>query len=186
MKIYTKRGDDGSTGLFGGSRVQKDHLRIGAYGTLDELNSALGVVIVEALKHPPTQPLAAELLLIQGEIFQAGAELATPQEKKVPTGLVGVAQTERLEASIDRMEQELPELKSFILPGGSEAASRMHVARTISRRAEREMVAVHREEMLRPELLAYVNRLSDYFFVMARVLNHRLKVQDRPWSAPPA
>ncbi|MBS1961407.1 MAG: cob(I)yrinic acid a,c-diamide adenosyltransferase [Bdellovibrionales bacterium] len=173
MKIYTKKGDQGETGLFGGDRVPKDHLRIRAYGTLDELNAALGLVTGDA-----------RVRRIQGELFQLGAELATPRGKTASVALVDLAEVRALETEIDAMEKLLSPLTHFILPGGTPAASYLHVARTICRRAEREIVILHRAEPLRPVVLEYVNRLSDYLFVAARAANHAAGVADVPWIAP--
>lgn len=173
MKIYTKKGDQGETGLFGGDRVPKDHLRIRAYGTLDELNAALGLISGDS-----------RIRRIQGEIFQLGAELATPRGKTASVALVDAAEVGALEAEIDAMEKQLPPLTHFILPGGTPDAAHLHVARTICRRAEREIVILHRAEPLRPVLLEYVNRLSDYLFVAARAANRAAKVDDVPWIAP--
>lgn len=183
MKIYTKQGDAGQTGLLGGARVSKDSLRIQAYGTLDELNASLGLVL--ALCDLP-KDLRTPLLRVQGEIFQVGAELATPADKKVGAAVVTTAHTAALEKEIDQMESVLPALKSFILPGGSEATARLHLSRTISRRAEREAVTLSQAEQIREELLQYLNRMSDYLFVCARYANHLLKVADIPWHAPQA
>ncbi|MBL7715704.1 MAG: cob(I)yrinic acid a,c-diamide adenosyltransferase [Bdellovibrionales bacterium] len=181
MKIYTKGGDSGQTSLFKGERVPKDHLRIRSYGTLDELNASLGVVL--SLK--PQAPLADRLTRIQAEIFQLGAELATPRDKTLLMETLGEAEIQTLEKEIDEMEKSLKPLKSFILPGGSPISAHLHLARTISRRAEREIVVLHRAEPLRPEVLQYVNRLSDALFVMARFANHQAHVDDIPWVAPP-
>ena len=183
MKIYTKGGDAGETGLFGGERVPKDHLRIEAYGTLDELNSALGLVLSEPGLSPKLQHT---LLRIQGEIFQLGAELATPRDRKLATAAVGETEIQRLESEIDEMETHLQPLRSFILPGGARAASLLHVARSVSRRAERKVVVLNRAEKLREPVLRYVNRLSDHLFVCARLANHESGVADVPWHAPKA
>ena len=181
MKIYTKRGDAGETGLVGGQRVPKDHLRIQAYGTLDELNSALGV----AVSQPDLElGLKDRIHRIQSEIFQLGSELATPQGKASPAALVGDTETTLLESEIDEMEASLKPLQNFILPGGSRAGAHLHLARTVSRRAEREMIVLNRAEPLRLEILRYVNRLSDYLFVAARHANHTAGVEDIPWKAP--
>lgn len=180
MKIYTKGGDAGQTSLFKGERVPKDHLRIRAYGTLDELNANLGM----ALAFGADEPMAARLTRIQAEIFQLGAELATPRDKTLSMATIGAAEIQALESEIDEMEKKLQPLKSFILPGGCLPSAALHVARTVSRRAEREIVVLHRAEPLRAEVLQYVNRLSDALFVMARYANHVAKVADVPWSAP--
>jgi cob(I)alamin adenosyltransferase len=182
MKIYTKQGDAGETGLYGGSRVPKDHLRIQAYGTLDELNAALGLVL--SLKSEP--PIAigerGRLERVQGELFQLGAELATPPGKNAGIALVGDAETTHLETEIDGWDALLPPLKTFILPGGTAAAALLHQARTISRRAEREIVTLGRAEPVRPEAIRYMNRLSDWLFVAARLMNHEARMADVPWA----
>ena len=181
MKIYTKAGDEGQTGLFGGERVAKDHLRIRAYGTLDELNATLGMVVAES---GGLDPLGQRLGVIQAELFQLGAELATPRGKSISLHLIDEESVSRLESEIDSMESALAPLKSFILPGGSRCASALHLARTVSRRAEREIISLNRSESLRPVALQYINRLSDYLFVCARWANHRAGISDVPWVAP--
>jgi cob(I)alamin adenosyltransferase len=180
MKIYTKKGDAGETGLFGGERVRKDHLRIRVYGTFDELNAVLGLALAE----PGADGLRERLARVQSELFQLGAELATPPGKNAGIALVGDADVERLEREIDAMEAGLAPLKTFILPGGSRLSAALHLARTVSRRAERELVVLHRDEPVRPEVLRYVNRLSDYLFVSAREANRAGGVEDVPWVAP--
>ena len=181
MKIYTKGGDAGETGLYGGDRVPKDHHRIRTYGTLDELNSALG--LAQAAGGLPGE-LAARLGRIQGELFQLGAELATPRGKEVKTAAIDDPHIALLESEIDSMEAALEPLKTFILPGGSPGASFLHLARSISRRAERELVSLNRAEPTRTAVMKYVNRLSDYLFVCARFANHLAKTRDIPWIAP--
>ena len=175
MRIYTRRGDDGSTGLFGGPRVQKDDLRVSAYGDVDELNSALGLARCELQADPRLRDLDAFSARLQSELFDLGAELATPDIEGAPrpvpqTKMDDVA---RLEREIDRLEAELPELRSFILPGGTRSASALHLCRTCCRRAERLLVALSRQATVSKEALAYLNRLSDLLFVMARAANHR-------------
>jgi cob(I)alamin adenosyltransferase len=183
MKIYTKTGDAGETGLFGNVRVPKDDHRIRTYGTIDELNATLGLALSE-----PGVPsdLAVRIRRIQGELFQLGAELATPRKKSVPTAVIDESHVAALESEIDQMESRMPELKTFVLPGGIRLASLLHLARTVSRRAERELTGLHRAEPCRTEVLSYVNRLSDYFFVTARYANHLANVPDIPWVAPKA
>lgn len=179
MKIYTKGGDQGETGLLGGKRVPKDTLRIEAYGTLDELNSALGL----ALSHGDLPAVVrTRFQRVQSEIFQLGSELATPAEKKLTTVPVLAGDISRLEHEIDEMESELPALQQFILPGGSSPAAAIHLCRTVCRRAERLTVTLGRNEPLRPEVIQYLNRLSDYFFVSARYVNLKLGVPDLPWA----
>jgi len=179
MKIYTKKGDAGETGLFGGSRISKDDQRICAYGTVDELNSFLGLSV--ALIDQPNHELRTILTRIQGELFQLGAELATPEGKKVPTKLIDTAEVQLLESEIDRMESKLAPLKNFILPGGTSLSAHLHLARTVSRRAERELVTFNRSIPQRPVLLEYINRLSDHLFVCARYANHLKNAADIPW-----
>ncbi len=180
MKIYTKTGDRGDTGLFGGAdRVSKASLRVSAYGEIDELNSTLGLVLTE-----PFEPSVSTLLThVQSRLFDVGAELATLPGSKVSLGipLVDEAEVGQLESAIDAAEQELAPLKTFVLPGGSRAAAYLHLARTVCRRAERAMVALAAEEPVRPEALRYVNRLSDALFVFARLANHRAGIADVPW-----
>jgi cob(I)alamin adenosyltransferase len=181
MKIYTKGGDAGETGLFGNVRVPKDDLRIRTYGTFDELNSVLGLALCESLM-PST--LQASLKRIQGELFQLGAELATPRGKDSGIQLVEEPSIQALEKEIDKMETSLPPLRTFILPGGARTSALLHLARTIARRAERELITLNRAEPQRAPVLQYVNRLSDYLFVSARFANLQAKTSDVPWIAP--
>jgi cob(I)alamin adenosyltransferase len=162
-KIYTRTGDDGSAGLVDGSRVSKSSLRMAAIGEVDEANAAVGVAIA-ALSE---SALGKQLLTIQNELFDAGADVATPGEIEGALRIVA-SQVERLEAEIDAMNADLEPLTSFILPSGSQAVSALHLARTIVRRAERAAVALNDREPLNPQLLAYINRLSDHLFVAAR------------------
>jgi cob(I)alamin adenosyltransferase len=181
MKIYTKRGDDGETALLGNVRVPKDDLRINAYGTLDELNACLGIILSES---GLDFLLKAILTRIQNELFQVGAELATPKGKSAGIRLISAIETEQLEKEIDEMDMALPPLKAFILPGGSPISSHLHLARTVSRRAEREITTLHRVEPQRSELMRYINRLSDFLFIAARHANQVQGVADVPWVAP--
>lgn len=179
MKIYTKTGDRGSTQLFGGGRVSKASDRVDAYGEVDELNGVIGVARACGLD-PDIDTLLAET---QNALFDIGAELATVGERAergdVPR--VGDDDVQGLEKAIDRFEQELPPLRTFVLPGGTSAAAHLHVARTVARRAERRTVALAEEEEVRTELLRYLNRLSDLLFVLGRLANHRAEVTDVPW-----
>lgn len=179
MKIYTKTGDAGETGLFGGQRVTKDALRVHAYGTVDECNAVLGVA--RAATSDPE--LGALLGAIQDQLFTVGADLATPGGSP-HVQRVGAAEIALLEETIDRLEAELAPLRQFILPGGSAAAAHLHVARTVCRRAERWAVGLAREEAVNLEVLAYLNRLSDLLFVAARVANARAGVGDVVWNSP--
>ncbi len=179
MKIYTKTGDNGETSLYGGARVRKDALRIEAYGTVDELNAQLG--IVRALAVPA--PLDEELGRIQEDLFTLGADLATPGD--VSTGAIRritLADSERLERLIDRLEQSLEPLRHFILPAGTPVAAHLHGARTVCRRAERRVVELSSREPVNHDALVYLNRLSDLLFVMARFANHSAGVADHPWT----
>ena len=160
-KIYTRTGDDGSTGLGDGSRVGKDSARVNAYGTVDEANSCIGVVLAQDLP----DDIRADLVSIQHQMFDLGGELCIPGHAAITD-----ADVDRLENILDRYNADLPPLKDFILPGGGAAAAFCHVARTVTRRAERETVALSRHDSVRPEAIRYLNRLSDLLFVMARVL----------------
>lgn len=161
-KIYTRTGDDGTTGLGDGSRVGKDSARVDAYGTVDEANSTIGVVL--AATNVP-EDIRALLTTVQHQMFDLGGELCIPGHAAITD-----ADVDALEAQLDRYNEPLPALKDFILPAGGEAAARCHLARTIVRRAERETVALSRQEAVRPEAIRYLNRLSDLLFVLARVL----------------
>jgi cob(I)alamin adenosyltransferase len=182
-KIYTRRGDDGSTGLFGGPRVRKDDLRVAAYGDVDELNSALGVAREEL--QADLRELVNEL---QAELFTLGAELATPDLEKAPKSVprIRAEDATRLEQQIDRLTAELPPQTHFLLPAGSKPGALLHLARTICRRAERTTVQLSRTEAVSVEALAYLNRLSDLLFVMARAANQRAGAAEVPWIAPAA
>jgi len=180
MKIYTKGGDAGQTGLYGGARVSKDDLRIQTYGTLDELNAALGLAVAQGSLPPE---IKACLLRVQGELFHLGAELATPVGKSTGIALISEADVVALEKEIDAWEVQLEPLKNFILPGGTPVSALIHLARTISRRGERELVKLHLSTPVRDVVLRYVNRLSDYLFVCARFANWKAGVADTPWEA---
>ncbi|MBI5535487.1 MAG: cob(I)yrinic acid a,c-diamide adenosyltransferase [Deltaproteobacteria bacterium] len=181
MKIYTRTGDDGTTGLFGGERVHKHDARVEAYGTVDELNSAIGLVRSAGIDRVIDGPLEA----IQNELFVIGAEIACVPGKEGSLGLALIDESAaaRLEGWIDEAEQELPPLKVFILPAGTPASAGLHVARTVARRAERALLAAHEKSPVRQELLVYLNRLSDLLFVLARRANHLAGVPDVPWKA---
>ncbi len=187
MKIYTKTGDTGETGLFGGGRVSKDHARIGAYGTLDELNAALGVARAEAARidwhdNGVRDRVDSVLGEAQNRLFDLGAELATPEPEKLGTSLLSDRHVESLEKAIDEHESTLPTLKQFVLPGGSTAAAQLHLARCVCRRAERQIVTLAAIEPVRELPVIYVNRLSDLLFVLARAANQATGVGDTPWE----
>jgi len=181
LKIYTKTGDGGETGLFGGGRVPKDDRRVTAYGEVDELNAALGL----ALALEP-RAFARDLLeLVQRDLFTIGAELASPDPAKLVKALpgprLGDARVEALEDAIDRAEATLAPLKNFILPGGSSKAAALQLGRAVCRRAERAVVTLSREAAVSPAILKYVNRLSDLLFVLARAANAAAGLSDVPW-----
>lgn len=184
MKIYTKTGDGGETGLFAGPRVPKDDPRIEAYGTVDELNSTLGLVRCEL----QDDDLDTLLATIQNHLFTVGAELATPESERHRVALIGESQITPLEQAIDRLEGELTPLTQFILPGGCRAAAALHQSRTVCRRAERRVVTLQKHgelsagESSDSHVVEYLNRLGDLLFVMARCANSRAKVADVAWQ----
>ncbi len=179
MKIYTKTGDAGQTGLFGGQRVAKDALRVQAYGTADECNAAVGLARAAGLD----PALDAILATVQNQLFVVGADLATPGESaNIPR--VGDDEVLFLEQWIDTLEAELEPLRQFILPGGTPGAAQLHLARTTCRRAERWAVSLSHEEPISPHVLTYLNRLSDFLFVAARIANARAGTPDVPWVSP--
>lgn len=179
MKIYTKTGDDGSTGLFGGERVSKSSLRVECYGTLDELNSALGIANSE-IKNDQLNKLLIE---IQNKLFTVGGQLATPIDKS-EKNLVRLVSEDIsfLENNIDLFEEKIEPLKQFILPGGTKGASLLHFARSVCRRAERLVTSLSQKEEISNLILIYLNRLSDLLFVIARYENSVNEVPDIPWQ----
>jgi cob(I)alamin adenosyltransferase len=181
LKIYTKTGDEGETGLFGGERVPKDHRRVAAYGDVDEVNATLGL----ARATEPTDFEDPLLQAIQRNLFAIGAELATPDPARLAKALggppLGEAEVTALEQAIDRLDAALPPLKVFILPGGTPKGATFHVARTVCRRAERSVVGLARETPVSPAIRHYLNRLSDLLFVLARAANARAGAGDLPW-----
>lgn len=182
MKIYTKTGDAGTTGLFGGPRVGKDDPRICSYGSIDELNAVLGVA--RSIGLDPSHDLL--LKQIQECLFSIGAELATPEPQKHGLKWAGERHVAAMENSIDEIDQQLPALRNFVLPGGSPSASHLHLARTVCRRAEREVVKLRSDPRVSDvsEIVIYLNRLSDLLFVMARHANQISGVTDVPWHSP--
>jgi cob(I)alamin adenosyltransferase len=182
MKLYTRRGDSGETDLFGGERVSKDHLRVRAYGEVDELNACIGTAAAAS----DQKDIVECSQRIQSTLFDLGSFLATPSpERRAKASIPEVRETHvaALESEIDRFEEELEPLRSFILPGGTRAAAAFHLARTVCRRAERGAVQLDLDEPLGGQSLRYLNRLSDLLFVMARVENRRGGVRDVEWKS---
>ena len=183
MKVYTRTGDDGTTGLFGGDRVAKTHPRIAAYGTVDETNATLGLARAHLALADDAEErgLAALLGRLQEELFVLGGDLASPHDTKYPVPRMEQAHVDALERDIDRLEEGLPPLKHFILPTGSPAAATLHLARTVARRAERLVVELATAEPISAPAATYLNRLSDLLFVMARAANAAEGVSETEW-----
>jgi cob(I)alamin adenosyltransferase len=185
MKIYTKTGDKGTTALFGGTRVPKHHLRIESYGTVDELNSYIGLIRDQKIDVNAVN----SLIRIQNELFTLGSMLATPPEKEILKSgkerlnipKITSENVALLEQEIDTMNLELPQMTNFILPGGNQTVSFCHIARCICRRTERLTTALNENQAINPAILEYLNRLSDYLFVLARKLSKDLAVKETPW-----
>jgi cob(I)alamin adenosyltransferase len=180
-RVYTRTGDDGTTGLGGGQRVPKDSARIAAYGTVDELSSGVGVAVALGLD----PQLAAALGRIQNELFNVGSDLCILEEDKaeMPVPVVEERHVDALERLMDELQSELTPLENFILPGGTPGAAQLHVARTVCRRAEREVIHLSRQEPVGPWVVRYLNRLSDALFVMARYENLKRGVPDVLWNS---
>ncbi len=180
-KVYTRTGDDGTTGLVGGQRVPKESLRVAAYGTVDETSSAIGVALAAGL----TERLAAPLKRVQNDLFHLGSDLAMLEEDKerFPVPQIEARHVELLERLMDELSTELEALENFILPGGSPGAAHLHLARAVCRRAERDAVALSREEKIGPYVVKYLNRLSDALFVAARYENLKRGVGDVLWDS---
>ncbi len=182
-RIYTRRGDAGETSLAGGQRLPKDALRIDCYGTVDELNSFAGLAALSAAAEPALAPLGAILVRVQHELFNLGSLLATlPADLHPRQPRITDAEVLRLEAEIDAMNEHLPPLRSFVLPGGSRLSAELHLCRTVCRRAERAAVALARQEDVPAEAVQYLNRLSDAFFVWSRWVNHTLGLPELLWQ----
>ena len=182
MSLYTRRGDDGTTGLFGGTRVGKDHPRVEAYGTVDELNALIGLAAAAELPDG-IRTMLAEL---QSRLFDLGADLATPSDgpHRSKVAPITTDHVKEIEAWIDEVDAGNEPMRQFILPGGTETAARLHVARTVCRRAERRVVNATRAEPLNEQALIYLNRVSDLLFAMARSVNKAAGVADVPWKTP--
>jgi cob(I)alamin adenosyltransferase len=182
-RVYTRRGDTGETALAGGQRVPKDSLRIEAYGTVDELNSFLGIARASAEESAATHPLAAILLRVQHELFNLGSILATlPEDVHPKQARITEAEATQLEVEMDRMNEDLAPLRSFVLSGGSRLNAELHICRTVCRRAERICVALSREENIPAEAVRYLNRLSDALFVWSRWASHVTGVPETLWE----
>jgi cob(I)alamin adenosyltransferase len=177
MKIYTKTGDQGFTSLYGGKRLKKDDIRIEAYGTIDELNAFIGLCATRLKK----EDLKLFLQKIQSRLFTIGSNLASDPEKEMITPDILPEDIRDLENKIDEWDQVLPRLKYFILPGGGEDASYAHVCRTVCRRAERRIITLSEYSAVDPLIITYVNRLSDFFFVLSRILGHENGEEEIPW-----
>ena len=181
MRIYTRTGDEGDTGLFGGGRVPKDHPRVAAYGDVDELNSAIGV----ARATPPAGGYDGVLESIQRDLFAIGGQLATPDPDRVAKALekaeLSEARTAEFERLMDDADLELPPLRAFVLPAGTPKAAALHLARTVCRRAERSVVHLSHTSTASPLFVVYLNRLSDLLFTLARLANHRAGTGDATW-----
>jgi len=180
MKIYTKTGDKGETGLFGGERVSKNNLRLNAYGSIDELNSFLGLAVIEVTNNEIKNVLKD----LQNKLFVLGSDLATPEtEKNKKLNITRLPDSYSLETeqANDKYEAQLDELKNFILPGGSKGSALLHICRTISRRAEREVVALKNTEHIGENIVIFLNRLSDLFFVLSRFENKYSNIPDTKW-----
>ncbi|WP_306640783.1 cob(I)yrinic acid a,c-diamide adenosyltransferase [Sanyastnella coralliicola] len=179
MKVYTKTGDKGTTGILGGTRLAKDHDRIEAYGTLDELNANVGLL----RDQEGTDAFQAELIQIQEDLFTIGSHLASdPEKNKMTLPAFKVERIEALEAAMDAMDSTLPPLKNFVLPGGHVTISHCHVVRCVCRRAERATITLARTSYVQSDMIRFLNRLSDYFFVLSRKLAHDLRVEETPWT----
>ena len=178
--MHTRGGDKGETSLYGAARVAKDSLRVDAYGTIDELNSSIGVAVAASRHKEISKPLKR----IQADLFAAGADLATEFARKGGARVPRIERedTERLERMVDRLQEKLPRLTSFILPGGSQLSASLHLARAVCRRAERRVVALGRAEKINPEMVPYLNRLSTYLFNVARYANVLEGVEDDAWK----
>lgn len=184
MKIYTRTGDRGETALFGGGRVRKDHLRVEAYGTVDELNATIGWAVANVAD----ETIRARLEELQHDLFILGSDLATPPpadgRRRPETPALPTARVAEMERWMDEAEEDLPPLRAFVLPGGSAGAAALHVARTVCRRAERSVVALADSEVVDAEVITWLNRFSDLLFTLARLENHRAGHPDVEWRKP--
>lgn len=178
FKIYTKTGDQGVTGLFGGKRLPKNHLRIETYGTVDELNAHIGMVRDQVAEAAVRRLLKA----IQDRLFTIGSNLASDPDKEMPVPDIKATDIEVLEKAMDEMDEALPELKNFILPGGHPAVSSAHIARCVCRRAERQVVGLSQSSKVDPVIIQYLNRLSDYLFILSRFIGYSKGIEEVVWA----
>lgn len=178
MKLYTKRGDDGHTDLIGGVRVPKSHFRVGAYGAVDELNATIGLALADC----EIDVIKEVLITAQDRLFDLGADLANPRTPAEAPSRLQADHVAELERQIDQSSEQLTPMRYFVLPGGTILAARLHVARTVCRRAEREAVALAGEEEIDPMTVVYLNRLADLLFALARLANAQAGVEDVPWK----
>lgn len=178
MKIYTKTGDKGTTSLFGGKRIDKNSARIEAYGCVDELNSLIGTIVAKK----PMIEVLKKLIRLQSELFVLGTDLATPKDARAKVKRVNKPMIDKLEREIDDIDKNLPKLKNFILPGGGKVGSNLHLARTVARRTERKIVDLANTEKINQNSLIYINRLSDWLFVLARYVNNKENAKEIIWK----
>ena len=190
MKVYTRTGDKGTTALVGGARINKTDVRLEAYGTVDELNSQIGLLIAmtekQATENESVGTMRDGLIRIQNDLFIVGTHLATDQSQTplYPSAILPEGETEFIEQSIDSMNEQLPEKQGFVLPGGSVAAAQAHVCRTVCRRAERRIAALAETATVGPEIMQYINRLSDYLFILAKIINFNMGHSEIIWQSP--
>ena len=189
-KVYTRTGDKGTTALVGGARINKTDVRLEAYGTVDELNSQIGLLIAmtekQATENESVGTMRDGLIRIQNDLFIVGTHLATDQSQTplYPSAILPEGETEFIEQSIDSMNEQLPEKQGFVLPGGSVAAAQAHVCRTVCRRAERRIAALAETATVGPEIMQYINRLSDYLFILAKIINFNMGHSEIIWQSP--
>jgi len=190
MRVYTKTGDNGTTALVGGVRIKKTDIRLEAYGTVDELNSQIGLLVAlmekQGVENETVGSLREKLIRIQNSLFIVGTHLATDQSKTplYPSAILPEGETEMLEQAIDSMNAQLPEKQGFVLPGGTVAAAQAHVCRTVCRRAERRIAQLAEIAKVGPEIMQYINRLSDYLFILAKIINFNMGHGEIVWQSP--
>lgn len=190
MRVYTKTGDNGTTALVGGVRIKKTDIRLEAYGTVDELNSQIGLLVAlmeeQCVENETVGSLREKLIRIQNSLFIVGTHLATDQSKTplYPSAILPEGETEMLEQAIDSMNAQLPEKQGFVLPGGTVAAAQAHVCRTVCRRAERRIAQLAEIAKVGPEIMQYINRLSDYLFILAKIINFNMGHGEIVWQSP--